>query len=888
MSAGTRLGVLVNALDDHLGAIGDEPLRKIASRHRSLLAGIFPSFPLEAEATAGRIGSPDSYRVYLGVRALLERLASPVPLVITLDDLHRADDETIELIRQLLSSPPRAPVLLAFAYRQRQASALLGAAVEMAHDLTRMPLNPLTESQTAALLDGRVSPGLRRQLQERSGGNPHYLKALLETEEPGLTSIRDLETGPGAPKIMSGVRAELDALPATARLTASAAAVLADGFELPIVAEVAGLDSARVYPAIDELVRQDLIRSMPGTGRFAFRHPLVRHAVYHSTPPGWRLGAHARAAAALEAVCASAVARAPHVARIAAPGDLSALHLLDDAAVAVERESPLTAVQWRRAALGLFPASAASDPAHTILVTALARSLASAGQPAEGCEVLEQALDTLPTDKAVRHELIVLYADMLRQLGRDGEAQALMSAELEGVADQDPGTAEFLAGKLACMEVAGGQLAEAVDHGSQALKLAEQCRAESSGICAAGALAAADSLSGSARAAADRLDDAVPSLESMPDSELVPLLDGAVWIGWGEVFLERWNDALRHFDRAADVARASGHHVALCHALVGRVLVLSTTGSLAAAEAAASAAVEAGEASGGPELKSGSQNLTYLVAARFGDQDTLRGYAGNPPFAAGGGWFGVLAAWAAAEVSLACGDAQSCLELSRQAGAPELDGAGAWLRAAWYELLTRAAIGAGQPDVAQSWALRAGAQARRLGTPSRTGLGLLAHAHVLALREPAAAARTATMAAEALTKAGMAMDAARARIVAGTALAACGEPDRARPMLRLAQETFQDHGAGHPARRADAELLSLSECRPGEKQRRRHAGMFALTHRERQVAQLVSEGLKNSEIAGRLFVTEKTVEMHISNAFMKLGVPNRAGMVRAFLVSGAS
>jgi DNA-binding NarL/FixJ family response regulator len=99
---------------------------------------------------------------------------------------------------------------------------------------------------------------------------------------------------------------------------------------------------------------------------------------------------------------------------------------------------------------------------------------------------------------------------------------------------------------------------------------------------------------------------------------------------------------------------------------------------------------------------------------------------------------------------------------------------------------------------------------------------------------------------------------------------------------------IRDCGAGYLAQNVAAELLSIAERQPRDRHRRLHTGLSALTRRERQVAQLVSEGLKNSEIAGRLFVTEKTVEMHVSNVLVKLGVSNRAGVVRALLSHAAS
>jgi DNA-binding CsgD family transcriptional regulator len=847
------LGALVHALDDYLTVTGDELLEEVAVQHREQLVTIFPSFPGHGAAASGPGGSAQRYLRFRAVRALLETLASREPLVIMLDDVHRADEETTEVIRQLLWSPPQAPVLLAFAHRRRQAAAVLRYAADMVPGLTRLPLTPLTEDQVGALIDDRTSRARRRVLHEMSGGNPCYLQALLDADEPGLASLGDVEIAVPPAGIVSAVEAELDTLSAPARLAASAAAVLADGFEPSIVAQVAALGEGQIYPAIDELVGQDLIRPVPGTGRFAFRHALVRHAAYHNTAPGWRLGAHARAARVLEAAQASAVARAPHLARVAMAGDVATLDLLADAAAAVERESPATAAQWRRAALGLLPYSAVPGDFHIMLTGQLARSLAAAGLPEQGCTALDDALRKLPRQATAGHsELIVISAHLKRRLGRADEAQALIRAELDATADPDaPGTAYLLV-LLACIELGDGRTAQAAGHAGQALSLADRHQTPMPRLGALGVLTAAECFAGEAPAAARRLSAAAALFGRATDAELAAQADGALWIAWSEVFLDRWSAALEHFDRLASICRATSHYLALSQALAGRVLLLCETGQLAAAAAAASEAIDVARASGGDQLRANALALQYLVAARTGRQDLLRRYAADPAPPAAGGWFAALAAAMRAESCLARDDPEGCIALAAESGGPELPAVGPWLRIGWYELLTRAALAAGRPDAAHDWARRAEAQSDRAVCPGRAGLALLARAQVLAAR-PAAAARTAAAAATALRSAGMLADAARAQAIAGPG--------------RLPDQRPADRRRGDQAART---------------------GLAALTRRERQVAELVSEGLRNREIAARLFVTEKTVEMHISHVFGKLGVPNRAGVVRAFLSQATS
>ena len=72
----------------------------------------------------------ERYRLHRAVRALLEELATPKPLVLILDDLHWADSGSLELLGSLLRRPPAAPVLLALAVRPRQVPERLAAALE--------------------------------------------------------------------------------------------------------------------------------------------------------------------------------------------------------------------------------------------------------------------------------------------------------------------------------------------------------------------------------------------------------------------------------------------------------------------------------------------------------------------------------------------------------------------------------------------------------------------------------------------------------------------------------------------------------------------------------------------------------------------------------------
>jgi DNA-binding CsgD family transcriptional regulator len=405
-AAGAALGALGEAIDDHLRGVAPRYLANLSHEHRERLAALFPSFPAPMPVSGN---GPERERSALGpflsVRALLEAIASAGPIVITLDDVHWADDDTTAVLNLLLARPPEAPVLLAVAHRPRQAPVALRSAFDEAHALTRLALPPLSEAQSAALTGAEAGSASGAMLYRESGGNPLYLKTLLSTAR--LRPDR-IELGTVPLSVETKFAVELGALSAPARVVASAASVFTDAVEPSLVAEVAELPQGDVYPAIGEVVRQDLLRPITGTGCFAFRHAVARVAIYQGTDSGWRLAAHARAARALQLRRAPVAVRVPHLVRLAAPGDVEAMAALVDAASAIWERSA-TAAQWLRSALQLLPADA--DPAaRGVLLLELGLALGAEerlgieGGAEGGRDVLEQALADLATEQKVCEE----------------------------------------------------------------------------------------------------------------------------------------------------------------------------------------------------------------------------------------------------------------------------------------------------------------------------------------------------------------------------------------------------------------------------------------------------------------------------------------------------
>ena len=123
---------------------------------------------------------------------------------------------------------------------------------------------------------------------------------------------------------------------------------------------------------------------------------------------------------------------------------------------------------------------------------------------------------------------------------------------------------------------------------------------------------------------------------------------------------------------------------------------------------------------------------------------------------------------------------------------------------------------------------------------------------------------------------------ARALVELGAALRRGNRRSESREPLRRGLELATDCGAAPLAERAETELLATG-ARP---RRVALSGVDSLTPSERRVAEMAAEGGTNREIAQALFVTPKTVEVHLSSAYRKLGISSRRQLASALAASG--
>ena len=258
--------------------------------------------------------------------------------------------------------PASGPVLLALSAREGQFPGALSAALSAAlrdEHVARLVLGPLSEPEAIELI-GDAATGI----YPASGGNPFFLEQLARAG-PRARQGSAIAAGESVPvAVAAALEGELAGLTPEARRLLDAAAVAGDPFELGLAAEVAELSDRSELDALDELLACALARPAGAPQLFAFRHPVVRHAVYGATSHGWRLGAHARAARALERSGAGPAERAHHVEQAARPGDEEAIDLLTEAARGLHSSAPASAAGFYAPLSGSRPMDPTTPPAE--------------------------------------------------------------------------------------------------------------------------------------------------------------------------------------------------------------------------------------------------------------------------------------------------------------------------------------------------------------------------------------------------------------------------------------------------------------------------------------------------------------------------------------------
>lgn len=876
-------GIFVDALDEPLRMTIAEHPERVGRELAGELARVFPALPAVARETPRALD--ERYRDHRAVRDLLELMAPTLPVVLALDDVHWADGASIALIGALLRRPPRAGLLVAMSLRPYPCDPRLAASLDVG-GAQRVELTSLSQRDAARLLGPSMPAGAVESLHRQAGGNPFYLTQLAFGVEPAQPEAARAARPPTVadsvpskcvpPAVSASVEQELGLLSGEALAAVRAAAVAGETFDPELVAATAGLDVEGALAAIDELLACELLRQADTPRRFRFRNPVVRAAVYSEAPGGWRLLAHSRAAAALGAAGAGATDRAPHVEQSAPVGDSDAIALLR-AAAAAEHGDPQAAARWLGAALRLLPHDPETRSERAELLRALSSSLAAADRPAASRDALVELLRVLPdwTPEA-RAPLIADCAALERSLGRQTAARDRLTEALVALPDKRSPLAATLMLGLGDGALFGMHHARATEWSARALEIADEVGPAPLTAAAAALCGLAAAVRGDRCRADSACARAAAIIENLPDAALAAQADGVLYLAWGEWFLERYDDSLRHSERGMLVATRAGQARLVSQLMQTQVSCLMLRDPICARELQ-QRATEAARKAGNPMALAWALLTDAWIAYMIGCGDEAldaarEGLASSPGLEDNA----VLALGRSLLAALQPhrGGTVPRVNASRSAGGP----------AVMSSLTAVAMVGAqlrcGRLRDAKRTARRAEQLAEPLGLAMPACWAQRARAAVLlAERDAPAACAAAIGSARSAERVGARVEGARSRVLAARAFTAAGDRDRAREELWAAALTFDRFGTNRLRAEAERELRRL-----GTRFRRvaaSVAGAAALTPRELDVADLVAARRTNREIASELYVSQKTVESHMRSIFRKLGISTRDAVAPA-------
>jgi DNA-binding CsgD family transcriptional regulator/tetratricopeptide (TPR) repeat protein len=253
----------------------------------------------------------DRATLFEAVRCAFAHLAADEPAVVVLDDLHWSDDTTIELLAGLAAPLRALPVLVVATYRSDGLARdhrlrWLRNELRRGGQLDELALEPLdlegTSALLGALLPGPPSPALARAIHARTLGSPFFVEEIVAAlhvtgglhSGPRGLELADRDEVPVPDTVREAVVIAASELSPEARAAAEAAAVAGLSFELSLVAGLAS------EAGLTELLESGMLEEEGGRGRAAFRHALAREALYAEVPWMRRRALHRQLAEALE------------------------------------------------------------------------------------------------------------------------------------------------------------------------------------------------------------------------------------------------------------------------------------------------------------------------------------------------------------------------------------------------------------------------------------------------------------------------------------------------------------------------------------------------------------------------------------------------------------
>jgi DNA-binding CsgD family transcriptional regulator len=791
--------------------------------------------------------------------ALVGDQCALLPTILVIDDLQWADQASIMLLGRLARVARQLPLLLVAMMRPVPQRDDLLALRRVLGDAARLQLTGLTRAAVAelvaSLVGGVPDEGLLR-LAGDAAGNPLYITelvaALTRSSSVIITGAGAELTNSSAPSSLSAAIADrLGFVPAPVRGVLRAAALLGVDFAVPDLAIVMGRGVAELVPALNEACLAGVLAESGGS--MAFRHPLIRAALYTEMPASVRAAWHRDAGRAL----AEAGAPADRVARqllravggdgTAGPMDEWMLSWLARTADLLVGQAPQVAVELLREAVA---SPAAGFAHHDRLVSRLADALYRVCEIAGAEQVACQALEHV-VDPDVLVDLHGTLAQCRIRSGQSAESLATLNRALDSPGISAGHRARLLV--LAARTHSGnGEMEKAGHVATSALAVASEAADDWATAWALHVLTIVTTMQGRPADALPLFDRALTVTDTDPaltDLRLLLQINKTVSLA----ALDRYAEAFAAAHLARELARRVGAVVRLAQAQSAVGQLYFDTGRWD--DALTDADIRRDDLKE-PAAACSDLGIAAVICFHRGDLAAARGHLAAAEAHVrhlGNRVVGPLALARSLdhEHGHALPAALSALTAGFTGHSEELDEIEDLLAEAVRLAMKIGDVGTARALAGQAAALAADSQIPHRQANAGYCRGLLDHDGTQLL----AAADRYEQASRPLLKA-QALEAAAGEFIRA------GDREQARAAFTRAVEVYGSLGAA-----ADVARLQ-------------GGGWDSLTPTETRIAALLEAGLSNPEIAARLLLSRRTIATHVSHILKKLDVHSRTDIAR--------
>ncbi len=270
------------------------------------------------DSNSGPLGTDgDHQSLFWSVAGLIEVVSEAIALVVALDDLHWADQSSLELLHHLAHQLRRAPVLLIGTYRDTEVGRRHPLR-RVLRDLHREHLSEdiavgrLSGDETRALMSSMlgsksVSPGFVELVQRRTEGNAFFVQEIVRTlmergeafQDDGVWDYRSVDEIAIPRTVYEAIGERLSRLSESAQELLSEASVLGDSFEFDDLIAMGDRSEEEIERSLEEATRASVIRFGQGDS-YGFYHALIQQVLYRDLSPRRRKRLHLAAGHAIE------------------------------------------------------------------------------------------------------------------------------------------------------------------------------------------------------------------------------------------------------------------------------------------------------------------------------------------------------------------------------------------------------------------------------------------------------------------------------------------------------------------------------------------------------------------------------------------------------------